>query len=90
MGTREALYGFNVLIPRWMNVNPPVYVCFLDYNKAFGNVHHKNLLRLLKNKDINNKDIRGIAFNQTAYAKLGDEVSEEVNIERGIRQGCVL
>lgn len=34
MGTREALFAFNVLSQRLMDVNQPIYVAFLDYNKA--------------------------------------------------------
>lgn len=38
MGTNEALFIFNVLTQRCMDVNQPLYVGFLYYNKAFHKV----------------------------------------------------
>lgn len=58
IGTREALFAFNVLTQRCMDVNQPMYVCFLDYNKAFDKVRHNFLIQLLKTKNIDMKDIR--------------------------------
>lgn len=93
LGTREALFAFNVLIQRCMDVNQPIYVCFLDYNKAFDRVRHDRLIQLLRKKNLDTKDIRIIShlyYNQTATIKEGNELSEDIEIRRGVRQGCVL
>lgn len=93
MGTREALFAFNVLTQRCMDVNQPVYVCFLDYNKAFDKVRHNHLVQMLRQKKLDMKDIRIISnlyFNQTARVKERNDLSEEIEIQRGVRQGCVL
>lgn len=93
MGTREALFAFNVLAQRCMDVNQPMYVCFLDYNKAFDKVRHNRLLQLLRDKNLDMKDIRIISnlyFNQVASVRIGGELSDEMEIQRGVRQGCIL
>lgn len=88
MGTTEALFAFNVLTQRCMDVNQHLYTCFLDYNKAFDKVRHNHLLQLLRNKNLYFKVIRiilKIYFNQIASVKVvGNEMSDEIKI-RGVR-----
>lgn len=45
--TREALFCIQVSIQRCGNVNNYVYVCFVDYQKAFYIVKHDKLIELL-------------------------------------------
>ena len=35
-----------------------IYICFIDYTKAFDRVNHKQLLDMLQNLDLEGKDIR--------------------------------
>lgn len=35
-----------------------MYKCFIDYKKTFGKVTHDHLMRLLKEKNTDQKDIR--------------------------------
>ena len=58
LGTREALFAFNVLIQRCMDVNQDIYACFIDYNKAFDKVRHDQLMNVLKTKQIDHNDLR--------------------------------
>lgn len=93
MGTREALFGLNVLAQRCMDMNQDLYICFVDFEKAFDTVQHEKLLAILKNKNIDNRDIKIISqlyWNQTARMKVDDRLTPEVAIQRGVRQGCVL
>lgn len=93
LGTRDALFAYNVLIQRCMDVNQDVYVCFLDYNKAFDKVRHDQLVQLLENKDIDQRDIKIISnlyYNQKAVIRVDDKKTEEIEIKRGVRQGCIL
>lgn len=93
MGTREALFGINVLLQRCKDVNKDVYLCFLDYNKAFDTVRHEKLLSILNDLNLDNRDIRlirNLYWNQKAKIKLEDQSSEEFDIIKGVRQGCIL
>uniref|UniRef100_A0A8D8V3E1 Craniofacial development protein 2 n=1 Tax=Cacopsylla melanoneura TaxID=428564 RepID=A0A8D8V3E1_9HEMI len=93
MGTREALFGINTLVERCLEVNRSIFACFIDFTKAFDNVKHDKLINILKNKNIDNHDIRIISnlyWNQVAKVKVDDELSEDIQIMQGVRQGCVL
>jgi hypothetical protein len=93
LSTREALFSLNVLVQRCLDVNVDVYMCFIDYEKAFDTVRHPKLLELLQEKGIDARDIQLIAnlyWNQTANIKIENEISGEVKIRRGVRQGCIL
>uniref|UniRef100_A0A8D8M2B6 Craniofacial development protein 2 n=1 Tax=Cacopsylla melanoneura TaxID=428564 RepID=A0A8D8M2B6_9HEMI len=93
MGTREALFAINILIQKSLDVNKDIYACFIDFEKAFDKVQHEKLKQILVGKNINSKDIQIITslyWNQTAKVKVDEDLSEDIMILRGVRQGCVL
>lgn len=93
LGTREALFAYNVSVQRCLDVNQPVYACFLDYNKAFDKVRHDRLIEILTKKNLDTRDVRiinNLYYNQTAVVRDGTLTSDEIEIKRGVRQGCVL
>lgn len=45
--TREALSVENVLMPWCLDVNPNIYVCFIDYNQAFDKMRQKELIEAM-------------------------------------------
>lgn len=92
-GTREAVFSLQVLIQRCRDMNREVYVCFVDFSKAFDNVKHEKLVELLKTTGLDSKDIRIIAnlyWDQSAKIRIAGELSEDTQIKKGVRQGCVL
>ena len=93
LGTRDALFGLQVLLQRCRDLNSDVYICFIDLEKAFDKVKHQILLEILKKTGINGMDLRiinNLYFNQTAHIRIEDSTSEDIVIKRGVRQGCVL
>lgn len=40
-GIREALFAFNLLLQRSLEVGRDVFVCFMDYEEGFATVQHK-------------------------------------------------
>lgn len=92
-GTREALFAFNTLIQRNLEMNKAVFVCFVDYEKAFDKVQHGKMMEILRSKNIDRNDaniIENLYWNQTAKVAIEGEESEEIEIRRGVRQGCIL
>ena len=72
-----------------------IYLCFIDYEKAFDRVKHEKIIECMENLDIDGKDIslimiRNLYWNQIAYMRTEDRLSLEIHIKRGVRQGCVL
>ena len=70
-----------------------LYLCFIDYSKAFDKVRHEKLFNILEHLDIDGKDlrvIRNLYWDQSAAARIGGELSEYKLIKRGVRQGCIM
>ena len=70
-----------------------IYICFIDYEKAFDRVKHAKIIECMENLDIDGKDIsliRNLYWNQKAYMRTEDGLSPEIHMKRGVRQGCVL
>lgn len=60
LGTREALFALNILLQKCRDQRKDVYMCFVDFEKAFDRVQHIKLINILENKDIDGKDLRVI------------------------------
>lgn len=93
LGTREAIFGLQVLVQRCRDVNKDAYLCFVDFKKAFDTVNHEQLLNILQKTDIDDKDVKIMAslyWGQTARVRVGNEFTELAEIKRGVRQGCIL
>ena len=91
-GTRNAIFMLRMLSERAIEMQRDVYICFIDYTKAFDKVRHEELLEMLQNLDIDGKDIRvirNIYWDQAAAISIDNELTQYTSIERGVRQGCV-
>ena len=91
--TRNAIFILRMLIERTTEVKHDIYLCFLDYKKAFDKVKHDNLFKILEKLDIDGKDlrlVRNLYWERKAAMKVNNDISEYINIKRGVRQGCVL
>ena len=92
-GTRDAILCYSMLAQKEMEVQRDIYVCFIDYAKAFDRVKHSEVIASLEKVGIDGKDIQIIIelyWNQKAAIRVNDELSEPAEIKRGVRQGCVL
>ena len=92
-GTRNAIFVVRMLTERAIEVRKDLYICFVDYEKAFDKIHHKEMIKILEEINLDSKDIRVITNlywkNQAAF-RVGQELSDWTEIHRGVRQGCVL
>lgn len=93
-GTREAIFSLQVLAQNCLDYHKDVWLCFLDYEKAFDSVQHAAMIESLKRIGVDGKDIRVIEnlyWNQRAAVKLPNgSMTETFDVERGVRQGCIL
>ena len=73
-------------------MNRDVYVCFIDFYRAFDRVKHTELVEIMNEVGFD-RDVRIIAnlyLNQTIYVNIAGNKTEETKIQRSVRQGCVL
>ncbi|GFS13084.1 LINE-1 reverse transcriptase [Elysia marginata] len=92
-GITNVIYTLRTLIQKAIEVQKDVYLCFIDYTKAFDRVRHDEIMKDLTQIKIDGKDlrvIRNIYWEQTAAMRVEGETSAYQNLKRGVRQGCVL
>ena len=92
-GTTNAIFILRTLIERALEIQKDVYLCFIDYTKAFVRVCHDEIIKELTKLRIDGKDLRLIKnmyWEQTAAMRVEGEISAFEKIKRGVRQGCVL
>lgn len=94
LGTREALFCMNVLLQKCKEFQKRVFVCFIDFEKAFDRVQHTQLIEALHRIGLDDRDVRllkNLYWNQSAVVRVDDgSETDRVPIKRGVRQGCVL
>ena len=92
-GTRNAIFSLRTLMERAIEVQKHLYLCFIDYSKAFDKVKHSDLFEVLLRHNCDGKDLRVILRNlnweQEATIRIDDECSVYKPICRGVRQGWV-
>ena len=69
------------------------YFCFIDYAKAFDCVDHNKLWKILKETGIPDHLtclLRNLYAGQEATVRTGHGTTDWFQIEKGVRQGCIL
>ena len=92
-GTRNAIFILRMLSERSIEMQKDIYLCFIDYEKAFDRVKHEDLIAILKGIGVDGRDLRMVYklyWNQKAAVRIGADQSDWMDIKRGVRQGCVL
>ena len=78
-----------MLSERAIEVQHNLYLCFIDFEKAFDRVKHKDLIKMLQNIGVDGKDlrlIRNLYWNQVGALRIGDKLTPWRNTKRGVRQ----
>ena len=92
-GTREGIFSLRIITEKMLEKHKKVYMCYIDYKKAFDRVYHALLMEVLSRNEIDEKDlklIRNLYWQQTASIQTDEGQSSSFPIKRGVRQGCVL
>ena len=93
MGTRDAIGSLRVITERSCEIGKDVYICFVDYEKAFDRVDWKRLMKALRRVGVDWRDRRLIGnlyMGQKVQIRIEGEYSEQGKVGRGVRQGCPL
>jgi hypothetical protein len=92
-GTREAIGVLRMLCERNIENDNDVYICFVDFEKAFDRVSWVKMMECLKKLQVDWRDrrmIKELYMNQEALIRIAGGESEPGIIGRGVRQGCPL
>lgn len=92
-GTREQILNMRQIIEKGREFGIPTYLCFLDYSKAFDCVNWRKLWEALLDMGTPQHLVlllKNLYVNSTAMVRVDDRNSKLFNIQRGVRQGCIL
>ena len=70
-----------------------IYICFIDYTKAFDCVNHKKLWKILQEMEIPDHLTcfpRNVYAGQEAMVRTGHGTTDWFQIGKGVHQGCIL
>ena len=93
LGTRETIEVMRMPSEKAIDHDNELFVCFVDFEKAFDRVEWKRMLNILKDLGVDWRDRRLICelyLNQQAVVRLGNDHTENCEVGRGVRQGCLL
>ena len=92
-GTRDQMASIRWIMEKAREFQENIYFCFIDYAKAFDSVDHNKLWKILKEMGIPDHVtclLRSLYAGQEAADKTGHETTDWFQIEKGVRQGCIL
>ena len=84
-GTGNPIFVLRRLVERSVEKQRDVYICFIDYSKAFDTVKHESLVELLQSLDVDKSETRlltNLYWKQTAAVRCGDDISEWLDIKQ--------
>ena len=90
--TVDNIYILNTLINKHKSLNRKLFVCFVDFSKAFDSVWRDGLFYKLLKHNINGPIYRLIKnmYQETSYiVKTQIGISDPIMSEIGVKQGCV-
>ena len=92
-GTRNQIANIRWIIKNAREVQKNIYLCFIDYAKAFHYVDHNKLWKILKEMGIPNNLtclLRNLCTGQEATVRTVHGTTDWFQIRKGVRQGCIL
>lgn len=92
-GTRDQIANIRWIMERQREFGQDVYLCFIDYTKAFDCVDHRKLWATLREMGLSEHLIRMIKSlydNQAAVVRTESGDSDSFKVGKGVRQGCIL
>ena len=92
-GTRDQIANIHQIIEKAREFQKDIYLCFIDYAKAFDCVDHHKLWKILKVMGIPDDMthfLRNLYAGQEATVKIGHGTMDWFQIGKGLHQGCIL
>ena len=92
-GTRDQIANIHSIIEKAREFQKNIYFCFIDYAKAFDCVDHNKLWKILQEMGIPDHLtclLRNLYAGQEATVRTGHGPTDWLQIEKRVRQGCIL
>ena len=92
-GTRDQIANICWISEKAREFQKSIYLCFIDYGKAFDFVDHNKLWKILEEMGIPDhltSLLRNLYAGQEATVRTGHGTTEWFQIRKAVRQGCIL
>ena len=92
-GTRDEIANIRWIIEKAREFQKNIYLCFIDYAKAFDCVDHNKLWKILEEMGIPDHLVcllRILYAGQEATVRTGHGTADCFQIGKGVHQGCIL
>uniref|UniRef100_A0A4W2EVC5 RNA-directed DNA polymerase n=1 Tax=Bos indicus x Bos taurus TaxID=30522 RepID=A0A4W2EVC5_BOBOX len=92
-GTRDQIANIRWIMEKAREFQKNIYLCFIDYVKAFDCVDHNKLWKILKEMGIPDHLtylLRNLYAGQEATVRTGHGTTDWFQIGKGVCQGCIL
>lgn len=92
-GTRDQIANIRWIMEKAREHQKDVYLCFIDYSKAFDCVNHAKLWNILRSMGVPEHLIllmRNLYIGQEATVRTEFGETEWFKIRNGVRGGCIL
>ena len=92
-GTSDEIANICWIVKKAKEFQKSIYLCFIDYAKAFDYVDHHKLWKILKEMGIPDHLtclLRNLYSGQEATVRTGHGTTDWFQIGKGVCQGCIL
>ena len=93
MGTWDQILNLKMVIKKNREYGKNIYLCFIDYRKAFHMVSHELLWKGMLEMGFSSTTvdlIQSLYTDQSASVRATYGLTVDFRIEQGVRQGCIL
>lgn len=91
--TTQQIFTLRNIIEQSIEFNAPLYMNFIDFQKAFDSVNREMLWKILEAYKIPDKYIniiKELYLNNKCFIEVDGELTEPFLIKSGVKQGCVM
>jgi hypothetical protein len=92
-GTRDQTANMRWIIEKAKEYGKIIFMCFIDYSKAFDCVDHSQLWETLRSMGVPEHltvIIKSLYVNQEAAVRMEHSNTDWFEVRKGVRQGCIL
>ena len=92
-GTKDQIASIRWIIEKAREFQKNIFICFIDYAKAFDHVDHNKLWKILKEMGIPDHLtclLRNLRAGQEATVRTEHGTTDWFQIRKGVHQGCIL
>ena len=91
-GTRDEIANIRWITEKTKEFQKNIYFCCIEYAKAFDCMDHNKLENFSRDRDSNHLTclLRNLYADQEATFRPGHETMDRFQVQKGVRQGCIL